>query len=87
MKKFLLLLIILFITITLASCNYQPIDLTFNYNKVHIIETNKCYVITSWRDYEDGEQVQVTLNDGTTLLLSTNTSILIEGNCPICKER
>ena len=81
MKKLLYLFVILF---TLTSCNYQVVDYNFAYDKVHIYQINKCYDITAWRDYEDGEQIQVKLKDGSTLLLSSFNCMLIKGECPIC---
>lgn len=78
-------LISLLSLVILSGCNYQLVDLTYNYNKVHIYNANRCFEIKKWTDYE-GEQLQVQLNDDSMILLSSMDCMLIKGVCPICKE-
>lgn len=77
-------LTILLATVLLTSCNYQPIDLTYSYKKVHIYNTNQCYEISGWKDYSDGEQLQVDIVGKGKVLLSANNCMLINDKCPIC---
>ena len=78
--KFLLLLPLLM----LSGCNKQLFDTNFKFTKVHVFQTNKCYEITSWTDYEDGDQIQVKIKDFGTCLFHSNQIVLIESKCPFC---
>ena len=69
--KFLLLLPLLM----LSGCNKQLFDTNFKFTKVHVFATNKCYEITSWTDYEDGDQIQVKIKDFGTSERPTNLSL------------
>lgn len=69
------------IMLMLTGCNYQMVDLNYNFDYA-IININGEYQkieIEGWRDYEDGEQIQVTAKDGTVYL--TNSF-----NCTLVKE-
>lgn len=71
------LLVFLVIAGFLAGCNRQIIDLNYNFNYA-IINTFNGTVegkVSSWRDYEDGDQLQVTI-DGVTYLTSATNVIL-----------
>ena len=83
MKKLLLGLLLVF-TLTLTGCNKQLIDWNYSYKKVHIYETNTCYDISSWTDYEDGEQLQVHIKDKGKILISSTSCFLVDDKCPIC---
>lgn len=78
MKKILLLTLML-----LTGCNYQVVDLNLKYTKVHIYSENKCYKISSWKDY-DGEQLQVDIEGYGKILLSSYNCALIADDCPFC---
>lgn len=84
MKK-LLSLILMFITVLLLSgCNKQIVDFKYQFKKVHIMQENKCYEIESWRDYEDGDQIQVKIKGYGYCLFHSNQIILVDNKCPIC---
>lgn len=73
------LIIALALTVlTLAGCNYEPIDLTYKYNYA-VIELQDGTVIKGkvegWRDCE-GEEVQIKI-DGVTYLTSSYNCTLI----------
>lgn len=77
MKKCIIALTILAMTIT--GCNKQIIDTTFNYDKAiltlpngELIEGN----IDNWRVYEDGDQIQVKINEITYLVHSENIVLI-----------
>ena len=82
----LFILCLLFFTFILVGCNYQMLDTNYKFDHVHIYETGKCYKIKTWRDFEDGDQLQVTLEDGTVLLLHSTDCALVHGDCVICKD-
>lgn len=81
MKK---LILALLATVSLTACNKQLIDLNYNYKKVHHFDTHQCYEINSWRDYEDGDQIQVDIKGYGKVLFHSNQIALIEDKCPFC---
>ena len=83
MKKFkLIVLSILSILVigTLVGCgNKTLIDTTYTFDKAIIQLQNGEIIegkVQSWRDYSDGDQIQVTI-DGTTYLVHSNNVTLI----------
>lgn len=83
MKKLLTSALLVLTLIGLTGCNKQLIDWNYNYKKVHIYETNTCYDISSWTDYE-GEQLQVHITGKGKILISSTDCFLVEDKCPIC---
>ena len=81
MKK-LLLCLMLFVTVTLAGCgNVDVIDTTWKYDRAMIkLPNDECIVvkIKSWRDYENGEMVQITDEIDTVYLTSSYNVVLIK---------
>ena len=88
MKRKIIILLTLLLcavcTISLSACNYQVIDLQFSYNYAYmkIGEEWVNVPITKWTDYEDGEQIQITLQDGSVILTSSINCILYCGELP-----
>ena len=82
MKKLLLGLLLVF-SLTLTGCNKQLIDWNYSYKKVHLYETDTCYEIESWKDY-DGEQLQVHIKGKGKILMSSVSGFLVDDKCPIC---
>jgi len=82
MKKIiaLLLVIILALSLTiLAGCNKQMVDLTYSYEYAIIGLPNGETVegrVSSWTDFEDGDQIQVKI-DGKTYLVHSSNVVLI----------
>lgn len=83
MKK-LLLGLLLVSSLALTGCNKQLVDLNYRYNKIHLYETDTCYAISSWTDYENGEQLQVHITGKGKILISSTDCFLVEDKCPIC---
>jgi hypothetical protein len=83
MKKLLLGLLLVF-TLTLTGCNKQIFDFDNSFKKVHLYETDCCYEINSWRDYEDGEQLQLDIKGKGKILISSMSCFLVDDKCPIC---
>ena len=82
MKKLITLALAGIITIgSLCGCNRQIIDLTYNYNYA-IIELPNGEIIegkvSSWKDYEDGDQIQVVIDGTTYLVHSSNVAMMNE---------
>ena len=78
-KRMLLTIFIILSIFALTSCNYQAIDLTFSYDYAIIKLQNGKVIegeVQKWRDYEDGEQLQVTINEVTYLTNSFNCTLI-----------
>lgn len=70
--------------VMLTGCgNVDVIDTVYTYNKAIINLGNGEVIeadVKSWRDYEDGEQLQITATDGTVYLVSSfNCALIKEG--------
>ena len=82
MKKIIALLlavIALLSTLILSGCNKQMVDLTYSYEYAIIGLPNGEVVegkVSSWTDYEDGDQLQVKI-DGKTYLVHSSNVVLI----------
>ena len=76
MKKLILLVLGILL---LTGCNYQIADLEYTFDKaVCNYDGDKFELkIDKWKDYEDGEQIQVKSN-GKTYLLSANKCYLVK---------
>ena len=79
MKKILLL-----ICLCLTGCNYKAFDTAYDFKKVHLFTTNRCFNIESWTDFQDSEQIQVEIKNYGYILVSSYSCMLIEDTCPIC---
>ena len=63
----------------LPGCNKQVVDLTYSYERAIIALPNGEIVegkVTSWTDFEDGDQIQVKI-DGKTYLVHSSNVVLI----------
>lgn len=84
MKKIAFILVIIAIVCMFTACNYQFFDFNYNFTHAYVkigdVWTN--VEIKTWTDYE-GEQLQLTLADGTVLVVSSVNCILYEGTLPI----
>ena len=84
MKKIIALLlgVILLLSATLlAGCNKQMVDLTYSYEYAIIGLPNGEVVegkVTSWTDFEDGDQIQVKIAGKTYLVHSSNVVLISE---------
>ena len=93
MKKLVAIISMLVLMLCFTGCNKQIFDT--GYNK-QIFDTNykfdKAYVklgeewkdlkIQAWTDYEDVEQLQLKLQDGTVLIVHSANCILYNGTLP-----
>lgn len=63
----------------LSGCNKQLIDLNYNFNYAIIGFPNGESVegkVQSWTDFEDGDQIQVKIDDITYLVHSSNVVLM-----------
>lgn len=73
MKK--TLIAIIFAAGILSGCNQQIIDLNYSFKYATIDGIGKIE-ISSWRDYENSDMMQVTSKDGTVYLTHSSNVIL-----------
>jgi len=79
MRKLLVIIVTFLIMCVLTSCNYDIMDTKFQYDYAIIRLPNGTIIegkIIQWRDF-DGEQLQVTLEDGNTYLVNSFYTTLI----------
>ena len=81
MKKMiaLVLVLVLALVLALAGCNKQMVDLTYSYERAILVLPNGEVVegrVSSWTDFEDGDQIQVKI-DGVTYLVHSSNIVLI----------
>ena len=83
MKKIIALLLLGILAVlsvlVLSGCNKQMVDLTYSYEYAIIGLPNGQVVegkVSSWTDYEDGDQLQIRI-DGKTYLVHSSNVVLI----------
>lgn len=82
MKKLIALLLVVILALSvmlLAGCNKQLVDLTYSYEYAIIGLPNGETIegkVSSWTDFEDGDQLQVRI-DGKTYLVHSSNVVLI----------
>jgi len=82
MKKYIaiaLAAVLLIGVLILAGCNKQLVDLTYSYEYAIIALPNGEIVegkVTSWTDFEDGDQLQIKINGKTYLVHSSNVVLI-----------
>lgn len=80
MKKLFALFLTIVLVVTLTACgNMQMIDTTYSFERAIVSLPNGEVVegkVTSWKDFEDGDQIQVKI-DGKTYLVHSSNIVLI----------
>ena len=82
MKKYIAIVlaaVLLVGILILAGCNKQLVDLTYSYEYAIIALPNGEIVegkVSSWTDFEDGDQLQIKI-DGKTYLVHRSNVVLI----------
>lgn len=73
------LFVLLFMALLMSGCNKQLMDVTYSYEHAIIQLPNGEIVegkVTSWTDFEDGDQIQVKI-DGKSYLVHSSNIVLI----------
>ena len=79
MKKIIALILMLTLALGITGCNKQLVDLTYSYERAILVLPNGEVVegrVSSWTDFEDGDQIQVKI-DGKTYLVHSSNIVLI----------
>ena len=74
-------LMLLTILCLFAGCNKQVFDTTYSYEYAIICLPNGEVIegkVTSWTDFEDGDQIQVKIDGKSYLVHSTNIVLISE---------
>lgn len=81
-KKLLAAILALGMALSLAGCgNRQMIDLTYSYKYAIISLPNGEIIegkVESWKDFEDGDQLQITVDGVTYLVHATDAALMTE---------
>ena len=79
MKKMTAMMLAVLLALGLAGCNKQMVDLTYSYEYAIIGLPNGEVVegkVSSWTDFEDGDQIQVRIAGKTYLVHSSNVVLI-----------
>lgn len=84
MKKILIGLLSVLCVVAMAGCNKQVFDWNLKFDRAYVKIGNewKDIEVVKWTDYEDGDQIQLTLKDGTVLIVHAENLILYKGSLP-----
>ena len=81
MKKFIAIIAVVCLLFAMVSCgNRDMFDTVYSYDYAIVSlpdGTSKTIEIKQWRDYEDGEQIQITAKDGTIYLVNSVNCVLV----------
>lgn len=75
----LLIMAVVVLVLMATACNYQVVDLQYSFDYAYIKLPNGDIIeghVDNWRDYEDGEQIQVTIGGVTYLTNSYNCTLV-----------
>lgn len=80
MKKIIFAVILLVIVVTMSGCNRSLLDTHFTFDEAIVRMPDGTVIsgsVSDWHDYEDGDQLQVTI-DGVTYLTHASNVALID---------
>lgn len=81
-KKIIILVVILAAAVfILSACgNRQMIDTTYSFNKAYIKLGDEWKVVSvkGWRDFDDGDEIQVQDSEGNTYLTHYNNVVMVK---------
>ena len=79
MKKIILILVVSIFVISLSGCNRQIIDTVYSFDEAVVRLPDDTVIrgkVDSWKDFSDGDQIQVKI-DGDTYLVHSSDIVLI----------
>jgi ribosomal protein S1 len=80
-QKILAIVLVVVLLCAMAGCNKQLVDLTYSYERAIVQLPNGDIVegkVSSWTDFEDGDQIQVKIDGKTYLVHSENIALISE---------
>lgn len=82
-KLVLIILIVAIIAVMFTACNKEVFDVKFKFSNAYV-KVGEDWIdveVKTWTDFE-GEQIQLTLKDGTVLVVNSMNLILYNGTLP-----
>lgn len=82
MRLIALLLVLVMVVGVLCSCNYEMVDLLYEYDYAYVYLPNgECVEgsVYSWMDYENSDMIQVCI-DGNYYLTHSSNVVLVANN-------
>ena len=81
-KKSIIAIVAALSCVSLSACNKDIFDFNYTFDKAIVSMNGKAIEldIDQWTDYEDGEQLQLRLRDGSVILVSSYNTILVQTN-------
>ena len=73
--------LLLMLLLVLTGCNKQIIDLNYKFDRAIISLPNGDIIegnVQSWKDYDDGDQIQVKIDGKTYLVHSANIVLIVD---------
>lgn len=85
-KPALVLMLIAVMVATFVGCNVSPGMGSLEFNKIHVdtYHYSGCLEVDKW--YETSTGIEVKTEDGESIFLSEGTYIMIEDECPFCRQ-
>lgn len=80
-SSFSIAVVTILLAMSLSGCNKQVVDLTYSYERAIISLPNGEIIdgkVQSWTDYEDGDQIQVKIDEVTYLVHSSQVVLISE---------
>lgn len=81
-KKRIAAALLLIFVVALAGCgNQQVFDTTYYYDQAMVAfpdGTSQTLKIKSWKDYSDGDQIQILTEDGISYLFHSSNIVLVD---------
>lgn len=80
-RKFFVVAASIIMIFSMTGCNKQVVDITYSYNYAIIGLPNGEVIegkVQSWTDFEDGDQIQVTIDGKQYLVHSSNIALISE---------
>lgn len=81
-KRIVLVVMLVAMCLGLCACgNYDAWDTVYTYDRAIVALADGSIVtgrVQNWRDYEDGDQIQVKIDGKTYLVHSTNVTLIAE---------
>ena len=81
-KRIVLIVMLVAMCLGLCACgNYDAWDTVYTYDRAIVALADGSIVtgrVQNWRDYEDGDQIQVKIDGKTYLVHSTNVTLIAE---------
>lgn len=79
LKRWVIVLMLAAIAALLTACNYTYFDTTWKFDRAQIRMMDGSVIegkVESWKDFEDGDQLQLTMN-GVTYLTHANNVVMM----------